>query len=1000
MYPNEADPEFQRKISKMLEFSILDNVEGLYPHQEFVRRFMAPYTPYTSVMLNHELGSGKSIACISTAVDHFLANDKTCLVVTRGETNSESFMEQIEKYVSMMPESSRIPSSSIPKIFTIVHYTSFCNIMRPLSDDNIRRRYSNSVMIFDEFHNVKRTGADHTKSDDGFYIYKSIERLIKLTQNIKFFIVTATPMTDNINQLNPILDLLWAKDVNVPLNKALGKISYTSVVIEGPKKVMMSENDECGSVVRSFMSGHQLACYLREGREVVTDIYHGLSQIALFVFDNGAYGKEIFSRKVARISRISLLGREVHAYSRYEIKEEYKHCLIGEGLKNSSCKYYRLMKALKERPGKTFVFVEDVMGSGALLLDCIMREHGYELYNGQNLSRLKKGLRFSICVGDRTYCPNLIQRLAGFNDPRNKNGEYVKVIIGSRVIGESVSMTCVKEFHFMSPHWNSSMFRQAEGRVFRSGSHDDLSPEERFVNVWIHLASLPSDESYSVPDPEEFSESILSVDDRKISVSVEKHAKISDLESAIYGAAIDRFVRPIQNDELIPADADIESFVHKYSQKVSDAFLDPIMLLFVENCRDYSGEECRMWFSVSQVVSYTASYFDQCGMRKFTDLRFIAAVLSKLCVSQTDVLGPDNLGCPYFLRSFTASDEIIGSGEKTFVYLTNDISVNGSAGSVHASICGRLFVPGYGEVGYGKQFIRDIKIAGEHHENILQSLSARTRTPNEYILYCIKSLTSPDIMAITSLLEENILAFLNGSELYDGTFLSMLRTLYILEKKAKISYHITLCKYSDSFYAASKAGVKSTDRIRKLCNGEWKNVSNLSTRLANTIFERKINAKRKDLSNKHVVYGYIPLSSGSMRLCSSLFTAAKTENTKRGDKRLFRRGKNIFSFLKEHIVSIYIYIKYESSDIAQIAKYMVSAMDEVLVRRSSARLDDEEVINLTLHWLFSETKDILATELNLCKYYEIVKETRIKTSRDLSETIIEHLVSNGAYMIA
>ena len=75
-YPDINDPDFQFLIARKLEFRNLRNVDGLYPHQEFVRRFMSPYTPYRSLIMYHSLGSGKSIACIAVAVDHYLHDGK------------------------------------------------------------------------------------------------------------------------------------------------------------------------------------------------------------------------------------------------------------------------------------------------------------------------------------------------------------------------------------------------------------------------------------------------------------------------------------------------------------------------------------------------------------------------------------------------------------------------------------------------------------------------------------------------------------------------------------------------------------------------------------------------------------------------------------------------------------------------------------------------------------------------------------------------------------
>ena len=100
-YPDINDPDFQFLIARKLEFRNLDNGDGLYPHQEFVRRFMSPYTPYKSLIMYHSLGSGKSIACIAVAVDHFLHDGKKCIIVTKGDSGTDNFEKQIHMYHTM-----------------------------------------------------------------------------------------------------------------------------------------------------------------------------------------------------------------------------------------------------------------------------------------------------------------------------------------------------------------------------------------------------------------------------------------------------------------------------------------------------------------------------------------------------------------------------------------------------------------------------------------------------------------------------------------------------------------------------------------------------------------------------------------------------------------------------------------------------------------------------------------------------------------------------------
>ena len=101
MYPNISDPEFYSKLSYVAEFRVLDNSDSLYENQELIRRFLGPHTPYQGLFLFHKLGSGKSISCISVAIDHFLYDGKMCIVITKGSSSSINFMDRVRQFSTM-----------------------------------------------------------------------------------------------------------------------------------------------------------------------------------------------------------------------------------------------------------------------------------------------------------------------------------------------------------------------------------------------------------------------------------------------------------------------------------------------------------------------------------------------------------------------------------------------------------------------------------------------------------------------------------------------------------------------------------------------------------------------------------------------------------------------------------------------------------------------------------------------------------------------------------
>jgi len=92
--------------------------------------------------------------------------------------------------------------------------------------------------------------------------------------------------------------------------------------------------------------------------------------------------------------------------------------------------------------------------------------------------------------------PELVaQAKLAFNDPSNFDGKHLKVILGTQTIMEGVDFKNVNQIHILDPWWNDSRMQQVIARGMRLCSHRDLPPEQRVVNVFIHLSTMGSYEN-------------------------------------------------------------------------------------------------------------------------------------------------------------------------------------------------------------------------------------------------------------------------------------------------------------------------------------------------------------------------------------------------------------------------------------------------------------------------------------------------------------------------
>mgnify|MGYP000076255169 FL=1 len=80
-----------------------------------------------------------------------------------------------------------------------------------------------------------------------------------------------------------------------------------------------------------------------------------------------------------------------------------------------------------------------------------------------------------------------------FNSIDNVNGKYIKFILGSRVMGEGVTLKNCKEVHIIDVFYNIPKIEQVIGRVIRMCVHQDvINDNYRFpeVNVYRYVVAI------------------------------------------------------------------------------------------------------------------------------------------------------------------------------------------------------------------------------------------------------------------------------------------------------------------------------------------------------------------------------------------------------------------------------------------------------------------------------------------------------------------------------
>ena len=199
-------------------------------------------------------------------------------------------------------------------------------------------------------------------------------------------------------------------------------------------------------------------------------------------------------------------------------------------LSNYSIKFATILDTIKKSKGLILIFSQFI-DIGILPLALILEQNGFdrECSEGENelldytANKLKGGgkkrqicylcgndvgyidhdeksknyhayrrAKYIMCFGGSKDIVKISkdEALKKFRSDKNRNGEEIKVFIGTRVIGEGLDFKRLRQVHIIDPWYNLSRHEQIIGRAIRNLSHKDLPLEERNVEIYQYAAVL------------------------------------------------------------------------------------------------------------------------------------------------------------------------------------------------------------------------------------------------------------------------------------------------------------------------------------------------------------------------------------------------------------------------------------------------------------------------------------------------------------------------------
>ena len=352
--------------------------------------------------------------------------------------------------------------------------------------------FTDRIVIIDEVHNLL--------GNTGYmYIMAAIQR----SKNYRLVLLSATPAYDNIRDMFELSNMLNGKanqfqtrealkinghiDVvktgivedlyknkiysltdsgkKLLLNRMAGKVVYLkvdtsqfpSVRYPGSTKSINSINMSMG-VVRCNMEGIQDKYYTQAVEGIKFNPLSGNLEMLSSMIYPDLNGKRIFG----------IDG--MNAYINGNLDTSF---LLKQNIKQHSTKLYSLLQNIASTKGKIYIHSSSITNDGVPLIASCLRKNGID--------------KILVITSDMS-ADNIAKNIRKFNLPENDDGSKIKILIGSGIIAEGITLKSVRQGHVYEPEWNYSGIDQIIGRIIRRGSHSRLPKEDQTVEIFLYCA--------------------------------------------------------------------------------------------------------------------------------------------------------------------------------------------------------------------------------------------------------------------------------------------------------------------------------------------------------------------------------------------------------------------------------------------------------------------------------------------------------------------------------
>jgi len=567
-----------KELYKYREFREIYSQERLIEENLHMKRYQILPIRYMNndnevikrFLIYHSPGTGKSFTALWILLNFIDTYEKPCIILVKSKEAIMEFKQRIASWYTYTFNYHHPPigisnyQQFIKKYIEFHTYITFCKSIEKIKDISV---YEDRLLIIDEVHHFRNTVGNKI-------IYNKLLNFLNRIKNSRVIFMSATPIFDNYNEITSLVKLIKPNlDFNIKFTPEKleeimkGHLSYYGL---NPPDTSVNFIGSCipgiehFKILKVFMKGWQLQKYQQLVDESKTICNIGISHVKAtlgvihFVENNPNSTTDTPTPNFNNSGRYILKNEHIihgNPVIQSIIKKQSNH------LENYCCKLNQcldIINSANSLNGPIFIYCNIIDDVGIYYFAALLCAMGYN-YVYDNKSAMKYGRKlfvddhsnyknlkeirmnrnktrwnFTFVTGDKRLCPNVMERLNIFNDANNKNGTFVKVLLGSDILSESVDIMNVRQLHILTPHWNYEKINQIIGRIRRVGSHDALPPEQRSVNIYLYMAYDPS---LSCTNSINYS-----IDYVKYIISEEKYNQALKYNEALQNASIESLI--------------------------------------------------------------------------------------------------------------------------------------------------------------------------------------------------------------------------------------------------------------------------------------------------------------------------------------------------------------------------------------------------------------------------------------------------------------------------